>query len=183
MVDEEAGALIGCSLGPELTVGLDDEEEVVSEVAAVEEAGGVLGWVEAGSFCSAGALAGAAASELGSEAAGALELLLGTAAALLPAPLEASLLDEAAWSEETSAAERSSGRLAAAEDAPAGVATGGGVPEAVAEGACAIGAGTVGDEAGIGGGGGATSVTTGALASAFASAVADLDRCLAAGRP
>lgn len=154
---------------------LEDEEEVVSgaEVvagaAAVDEAEGALGWAEEGSLWSAGGVAGAPA-----------------VAADVAGELEASLVEEAPWSEGTSAADRSSGCFAAPEDAAggdAGVATGGGVPEAVAGGACAMGAGTVGDEAGIGGGGGATSVTTGALASAFASAVADLDRCLAAGSP
>ncbi len=64
------------------------------------------------------------------------------------------------------------------------MATGGGVPEAVADGAWAIGAATVGAAVDIVGGAGADSVTTGALASAFASAVTDFDRCgLAAGIP
>jgi hypothetical protein len=72
----------------------------------------------------------------------------------------------------------------AAEDGTVGTATGGGVPEAAADGGWATDGGTVGAEAGIGGVGAAALVTTGALASALASAVADLDRCrLGAGSP
>jgi hypothetical protein len=124
--------------------------------------------------------AGSAAGALGAESVDVeLELEL---------ELELAGVGAAGWSDATSDASRRLDRLAvegdALDDGALGTATGGGVPEAAADGGWATEAGTLGVGAGIGGVGAAVSVTTGALASALASAVADLDRCrLGAGSP